>query len=155
MTFSINFEKKGDITAAIFEVETNILALPDGKWTVSCRKPVRSQKQHGSYNLFARFAAVACKKEHVTMGISFFSLETDSYPSEEQIKENIFKPFMFKKWGKKSSTQLTTSEMAELAVVMERAFAMNGLDVKWPDKESKEFKEKYGEIKKEYDKIKA
>lgn len=137
MTFQINFEKKGDITAAEFEVDINMRNLPDGKWTIVCKKQTRTLPQNNSYHKFAEIASNQCISENKPMSTKFCGMDIGYYPSPEQIKENIFKPFMIKQYGKNSSAKLTTKEMSEFSEIMERAFSMNGMDVEFPCEENK------------------
>ncbi len=90
---------------------------------------LRTRKQQNSLQLYCRELAGMLNEAGISQKVFFESLEADY--TENTIKD-LFKSYARKKYGKDSTTKLTTKEMMDLYEEINRHTSKFGIHLPWP-----------------------
>lgn len=131
---SILFDSgKQKIEDIIAEVSGAIMFLPEGMHEVLIRKPVRTSKQNNALHvLFAQMADLLNTEGQCFRYTGIKGMEIEAQWDEYKVKEFLWRPVQFHLTGKRSTTELTTSEIDKVFVPINKAFAEKGIVVRFP-----------------------
>jgi predicted methyltransferase len=131
---SILFDSaKQKIEDIIAEVSGSIMFLPEGKYEVLVRKPVRTSKQNNALHvLFAQIAEILNSEGQCFRYTGLKGMEIEAQWDEYKVKEFLWRPVQFHLTGKRSTTELTTNEIDKVFEPLNAAFAEKGIEVRFP-----------------------
>lgn len=131
-----------------FELKVSLLKRKRAKVDLIEKNKIRTTSQNSSIHLYCEMIAVALNDMGHTfsyLGVKGITLEIPY--TMELVKATMWKPIQDALFGKKSTTELTTSEVSEVAAPLVRFFAERDIDLPFPSMETKQ--ERYAKSKQE------
>lgn len=115
--------------------ETEFLKLPDGKYEIVIRKPVRTPKQNRALHVFCEIIADALNESH-----RFFKNGLcEVFWSGDMVLEFFWRPLQIDMFKKKSTTKITTDEFTMIAEAIQRGFSTElGIILNFPSRDAVE-----------------
>ncbi len=125
---------------ASFKLKTQMLISKGATVDLTEKKGSRTLKQNSAIHLYCTMIAEILNDYGLTFsynGVSSNKVLEIPY-TMILVKETMWKPIQNALFGKKSTTELTTKEVSEIAMPLERFIAENlGVDLPFPSVENK------------------
>ena len=93
----------------------------------------RSSLQNNSLHLYCTEMAAMLNDSGISVSVVYENIEADH--TMENVKQ-LFRTFAIAKYGKKSTTELTTDEMTKVYEEVNRHYSKFGVHLPWPSQES-------------------
>lgn len=110
----------------------NLKKLQQGKYEVKIQKPKRTNKQNRAMHLFFSIIADMFNENGLTFKYTVINKTLEMPYTTDIVKNYVWRPFQIVMFGKKSTTQLTTKELTQVADSIEKALSLHGHDIQFP-----------------------
>jgi len=109
--------------------------LPDAKWEIVIRKPVRTTAQNSALHLYCEWLAVKFNENHFLFTEHYFGKEFEREWDADMVKNSLFKRVLKAQCGKTSTAKATTKEISDVVDYLEKNLSLKmGIDIAFPDR---------------------
>ncbi len=123
--------------AVKFDNRVKILKQKKSTVEIKEKKKTRTLKQNSSIHLYCEMISdVLNELGHTFSFIGLKGVKMEIQYTPELIKSTLWKPIQMAMYNKESTTELTTTEVSEVAMQIECFFAGQGFDLPFPCIES-------------------
>jgi hypothetical protein len=130
--YIIRTQKRANFRATMKKLTQDLESLSGEKYEVVIRNPRRTPAQARSIRLFDQWVADALNDIGEPYYLRIFAFKSETRWTPELVHEALWKPIMYKQFKKTSTTQLTTSEVSQVADIIIDLLATKEIIIRFP-----------------------